>query len=226
MYIVIARRDFPTLALPSGSRVYLVESVLATIEVKSELTSQTLYEALENCASVADLLPNVVAGVLDKLAKERGLKRVGPGSYTHDNPLETARFDLLCRPPGYIFGFTGYKESTKDMTNSIGQWANRRGKQNNIAMRYYPAVIAAEGCVSWRNDIPYSTTSNVICLVSTEKTPLRLLILHLLYALSRKIPTIPDINGVAPNLDVYLQQMKPPPPFEFTVGSTFNKPLV
>jgi hypothetical protein len=44
--IIIARKDFPSLLLPSGSKVYLVESVLATIEVKNRLNSETLPQAI------------------------------------------------------------------------------------------------------------------------------------------------------------------------------------
>ena len=160
------------------------------------------------------------------MADERGLKRIAPGSYTHDNPLETARFDLLARPPGYIFGFSGYKVSAQDMGATISNWAEERDKQGDLAMRHYPAVIAAEGCVAWRNDVPYSTADNVVCFVGKEETPLRLLILHLLYTLSRKIPSVPDVHGIKPNLDVYLWQMKPPPPFEFAIGNTFNKEIL
>ncbi len=221
--IIIARRDFPTLALPSGSKVYLIESVLATIEVKSSLKKQTLIEALENCASVADLSPNVKFGAMELQAGIRGLKKEAPGIYTHENPLLTARFELFGRPISYIFGFSGYKNSAKDMAKCIEKWAERRVKENNIAMRHYPAVIAAEGIVSWRNDDPFSTTENVICLIGKEKTPLRLMVLHLLYTLHRKIPCIPDVFGIVPNLDVYLKQMRPPPQPQFKVGKTLNK---
>jgi len=58
--IAIAARDFPALALPSGSKIYLIEAVHATVEVKSELDGYTLSEALENCASVGDLSTNFV----------------------------------------------------------------------------------------------------------------------------------------------------------------------
>lgn len=73
MDIVIYRNDFPTLKMPSGSKVFLVESVLATIEVKSTLNEKKLLEALENCASVTDLSPNVVSGSRDEKAQELNL---------------------------------------------------------------------------------------------------------------------------------------------------------
>lgn len=220
--IVIARRDFPSLTLPSGSKVYPIESVLATIEVKSELDSQTLNQALENYASVSDLSPNVKTGALDKLAKERGLKKISPGNYRHDNPLETARFDLLARPAGYIFGFRGYKTSIKDLAYAIQDWTKPGVAKRNLAMRHYPAVIATEGCFTWRNAPPYIVHDNIICRVGRDKTPLRILVLHLLFTLSSKILTLPDIYGIMPNLDVYLQQTKPFTT-EMAVGKTFNK---
>jgi len=45
-------------------------------------------------------------------------------------------------------------------------------------------------------------------LISREEVPLRLLILHLLYTLGRNIPSYPDIYGIRPNLEFYLQQIK------------------
>lgn len=220
--LVIARRDFPSLTLPSGSKVYPIESVLATIEVKSELDSQTLNQALENYASVSDLSPNVKTGALDRLAKERGLKKISPGNYRHDNPLETARFDLLARPAGYIYGFRGYKTSIKDLAHAIQDWTKPRVAKGNLAMRHYPAVIATEGCFTWRNAPPYIVPDNIICRVGRDKTPLRILVLHLLFTLSSKILTLPDIYGIMPNLNVYLKQTKPFTT-EMAVGKTFNK---
>jgi hypothetical protein len=179
--IIIARSDFPALSLPSGSKVYLVEAVLATIEVKSRVDKTNILYALENCASISDLFPNVVKGRLAELAKQKDLVKVVSGSYRHENPLETARFDLLGRPVSYIFGFKGYKSNPKELANAISKWTNyRKANNKKIAMRHYPAVIATEGCFSWRNAPPYIIDKNVISRVGTDKNPIRLLILHLL----------------------------------------------
>lgn len=219
--IVIARKDFPALALPSGAKIFLIESVLATIEVKSTLTKQSLHEALDNCASVARLIPNVVAGTMDRLASERGLKKSSPGSWTHDNPMETARFELLARPPSYIFGFRGYESLSKDFATAIVEWAE---SQEQLSMRHYPATICTSGCYLWRNAMPYYVQENVCAFVGREAVPLRLLVLHLLYTLGKKMPTIPDINGIVPNLDVYLQQIPPRENIDHKIGQTFNRP--
>lgn len=220
--IVIARRDFPSLHLPSGTRVYLIESVLATIEVKSTLTSETLRQALDNVASVGRLSPNIVAGTLNKIAAAQGLKKTSDG-YVHTNPLETGRFDLNGRPPGYIFGFAGYSSSTKDIAAAISSWATEFGTRERLAMRHYPALIATAGCIAWRNAPPYTVSNNAISLIGRDENPLRLLVLHLLYTLVRKIPPTPDSYGLAPNLDAYIQQMRPPSDFEFAVGEAFNR---
>ncbi|TDJ27138.1 MAG: hypothetical protein E2O57_06190, partial [Gammaproteobacteria bacterium] len=46
--IVIYRRDFPQLNLPGSTNVFLFESVLATVEVKTKVVRKTFFEALDN----------------------------------------------------------------------------------------------------------------------------------------------------------------------------------
>jgi hypothetical protein len=209
--IVIARRDYPSLILPNRSKLYLVESVLATIEVKSFLDKDLLIGALENCASVADLSPNVKANTIKALAKTMELEEITSGNFMHKDPLVTARFDLIPRPVSYVFAFRGYKESIDDFLQAINQWGQEREQSKNFAMRHIPAVVAAEGCVAWRNAEPYYfKDKNFLCLIGIDKTPLRLLVLHLLYTLNKKVPPIADAYGIQSNLDVYIQQMSPP----------------
>jgi len=222
--IVVSRRDFPSLLMPSGHRVYLIESVLATIEVKTTLNHDSLDEALENCASVSDLVPNVVAGARDEIAKKLNIKKSATGVYIHDDPLITARFNLHGKPVSYIFGFKGYKKnSLNDFATAISDWATERETRDALNMSSFPAVISAEGCFSMRNNPPYSNSKNVLCLTGKDNNPLRFLILHILYTLSRKIPIISDSDGIVPNLDIYLQQMKPPNFSNIGIGEAFNK---
>lgn len=218
--IVIARKDFPALRLPSGSKVYLLESVLATIEVKSKLTKENLFSALDNCMSVSSLNPNVVKGRMDELANRMELTKVAPGKWQHSNPLETARFDLLPRPPSYIFGFKGYPKSTDDFSKAIEEWV---AQQRDISMSDFPALICTEGCYLWRNAKPYILDENVCAFGGVDDVPLRLLVLHLLYTLTKRIPMTPDENGITPNLDAYLLQMPPPENIMFKIGKSYNQ---
>ena len=81
--IVIARSDSPALALPGGDKLYLIESVLATIEVKSHLDAETLSEALNNCASVADLNPCVHGPSKEEVLNNRKIGMKPDKSFYH-----------------------------------------------------------------------------------------------------------------------------------------------
>lgn len=212
--IVISRRDIPSLSLPSGSKVYLVESVLATIEVKSTLNIDTLKESLNNCASVGKLNPEVIGGSREKLAKDMGVV-VKDNRYQHDDIVQYQRFTLYGRPACYVFGFKGYvSASVGEFVKAIHHWGNDRLTKNiPVEMRDIPAVIASEGCYALRIAEPYydPTVPNpgkCLAFAGADDTPLRLLIAHLLYTLQSKIPWVAEAKGIIPNPHVYLQQMR------------------
>ncbi|MFH0834658.1 MAG: DUF6602 domain-containing protein [Patescibacteria group bacterium] len=224
--IVIFRKDFPTLKMPSGSRLFLVESVLAAIEVKSDLRGNNLKMALDNIYSVMDLSPNVIAGIREKIAREKGLEFIKEkGDYQHKEPLETGRFDLIGRPIPYIFGFHGYKKVEK-LREIIQEWGDEKESKEGFAMRHIPAFIFSDKLFGWRNADPYSNARNSLLFLGEHKSPLRFFILHLLYSLHRKIPILPDAYGVKHNLEIYLQQMENPLSREnikFGLFSALNK---
>lgn len=152
------------------------------------------------------------------------MHEVSPGIFQHDDPFITAKFDFLGRPVNYIVGFRGYENSTKDFARCIEQWMEQRlNTQKPLGLIHCPAVIVSKGCYAWRNSEPYQFNQNCMMGIGKDKTPLRLLILHLLYTLSIKIPCQPDYYGVRPNLHVYLQQMEPPIKVERSVGWLKNK---
>jgi hypothetical protein len=57
---VIYKRNYPKLHFGGGISGFLIESVIATIEVKSVLTSQELENAIKAARNSKQLLPNVV----------------------------------------------------------------------------------------------------------------------------------------------------------------------
>ena len=91
--IVIYRRDFPRLNLPGSSDVFLYESVLATIEVRTKLIRKTLFEALDTCASSANLNPDIDPKVLKNIAAQNKLTLNNQNKYVHEHPLLTNRFN-------------------------------------------------------------------------------------------------------------------------------------
>lgn len=198
--VVIARKDSPCLRFSSGHSVYLVESVLATIEVKSELNSGTLSEALENCASVGELQPRVERSSYEAFVQERGASRNDSGALSHPSKLELERLTVAARPATYVFGFTGYSEKLDDFVEVIYGWAKAREKAKlPLGMAHVPAVIASAGCFALSNNEPFESASgNSVqdCLLFTgrEATPLRLLVAHLLYTIQTRVPWSPDAN--------------------------------
>jgi len=58
--IIVYDSRFPTFEIQSGMGIYLLEGVIAIIEVKSTLTRKSLFEALDNTQSLIQLTPGLV----------------------------------------------------------------------------------------------------------------------------------------------------------------------
>ncbi|EMY6776870.1 TPA: DUF6602 domain-containing protein [Vibrio alginolyticus] len=144
--IIIYRDDFPILRTLGTNDVYLVEGVLATIEVKSRLNKETLYEALDNCKSVRDLRPTLIPESLDELTKyvyglEHGDLPVGKQNSVMG----------LVLPPTYIFAYEGYTQSSlNEFLAAINEWYSNIGK-GEYDVTTLPDVIVSKGCVSLKN---------------------------------------------------------------------------
>jgi hypothetical protein len=222
MDLVIYRRDFPLLNLPGGSDRFLYESVLATIEVRPKLVRKTLFDALDACASLSELDPAISEAALANLAEKNALVRNAKGEYVHEDPLLTARFNLVGRPPSFIYGFNGFKTSFRQLAENIELWIKERRKANlNIELKSFPAVIATQGCFGCRNAAPLSAKKNHLFGIGTDAAPIRLIVLNLLYALNRRLRVTTDGYGLRPGLDAYLMQIKPPN-IQYTTGRATN----
>lgn len=213
--IVIARSDSPSLTLPGGDKIYLIESVLATLEVKSFLGAEHLVEALKNCASVADLVPGLhgpsIATVLDK----RNAARTAEGRVFHVNHLEFQRLSTLGYPATYVFGFKGYIENATALLKAIETWLQARDEKGNTTfLRHLPSLIATEGCFAFRNETPFNVSPDdpeqapTHYPAGSDPNPLRLLVFHLLNTLFAKMPWAPDIEGLRMEPRGYLAKMR------------------
>jgi len=220
--LVIYRRDFPLLNLPGSSDRFLYESVLATIEVRPKLVRKTLFDALDACASLSELDPAISEAALANLAEKNDLVRNAKGEYVHEDPLLTARFNLVGRPPSFIYGFNGFKTSFSQLAENIELWIEERRQANlNIEMKSFPAVIATQGCFGCRNAAPLSAKRNHLFGIGTDAAPIRLIVLNLLYALNRRLRVTTDGYGLRPGLDAYLMQIEPPD-IQYTTGRATN----
>ena len=216
--IVIYRRDFPRLNLPGSADVFIYESVLATIEVRTKLVRKTLFQALDTCVSVADLKSGMSPEVLKNIATKNKLTLNHQNQYVHKHPLLTDRFNLIGRPPSFIYGFNGFKTSPGQLNENINIWLEQRQQDNlDIDLKSFPAVVATQGCIGWRNAAPLSANSDHLFGIGADAAPIRLIVLQLLYQLNRRLKVTPDVYGLKPSVDAYLDQMAPPE-IQYTVG--------
>jgi len=221
--IVIYRRDFPRLNLPGSSDVFLYESVLATIEVRTKLIRKTLFDALDTCNSIAKLNPDISKKVLKNIAMQNKLTLNDQNMYVHEHPLLTHRFNLIGRPPSFIYGFSGFQTSPSQLNDNVKIWLEQRQKADlDTDLNSFPAVIATQGCIGWRNAAPLSANSNHLFGIGTDAAPIRLIVFQLLYQLNRRLKVTPDGYGLKPSVDSYLKQMAPPE-IQHTVGKATNK---
>jgi hypothetical protein len=125
--VVISRPEFPVLTSMALSDVFFVESVIATIEVKSKLDKKTLWEALDNSRSVK---------------RHRLLEREDGENSFRDL---MRRFKQL--PATYIFGYTGYRNRLSDLKKAICDWI----ETEDASLAELPNVIVTQGCVVMTN---------------------------------------------------------------------------
>lgn len=155
--IIIYRNDFPILRTFGSSDVYLIEGVIATIEVKSQLNEETLYQALENGKSVRNLIPSFLKESLDHYSNALYSLDVDKLSPTQQNSLMG-----MILPATYIYSYKGYtKSSLQTLKNSINNWHNypdQCGEQDVMVM---PEVITTEGCVVIKNLSNYLNINKV-----------------------------------------------------------------
>jgi hypothetical protein len=156
--------------------------------------------------------------VLVKLAKKNGLKPGPNKSFFHEDPLRTARFELIGRPPAFIFGFSGFKTNYRQLQESLELWIEHRHNDGiETPMKALPAVIASQGSFAWRNAAPLALSNREMLGVGSDPAPVRLIVLQMLYLLNRRLNVTSDGYGLKPSLNAYLSQFSAPK-FEVGVG--------
>jgi hypothetical protein len=209
--IVIYNRSFPRIGLHGTRSDYLYESVLAAFSIRSKYVRKTFFESMDACASMARLVTNVDKSVLVQLARRNGLKPGPNKSFIHEDPIRTARFELIGSPPAFMFGFTGIKTSYRQLQENIEMWIEQRKEAHvDLPMRAFPAVIATQGCFAWRNAAPLALSNREMLGIGNDDAPIRLIILQLLYLLNHRLNVTSDGYGLKPNLSAYLGQFSAP----------------
>jgi hypothetical protein len=145
--IIVYRNDFPVLRTFGTSDIYLVEGVLATIEVKSQLNENTLFEALENGKSVKSLRPSFVMETINYYSNE-----VYSNIFEELTDSQKNSIMGMVLPSTYIYSYKGYTEkSLDDFKNSLDKWHYNLKKYGELDPTLLPEIITTEGCVAQKN---------------------------------------------------------------------------
>lgn len=167
--LIIYEKKFPILTFTESRKVYPIESVVATIEVKSTLSGDNLKAAFDNCKSITDLHPTVEQNQLTEAQIKMG-----------DEAVEWVY------PATYIFAYKHYKENAALFRDAVISWHNESLQQHNITfsaikpslnLLYFPRMTVTEGCIAVRSSntlsIRSASTNNRI-LFAAKKTDYRI----------------------------------------------------
>jgi hypothetical protein len=139
--IIIYDPRFPLLEVETGVGLYYAEGVIATIEVKSTLTTESLREGLENCAAVLSLSGHVKSFhgmnmVAKCLQATKGL-----------TPKDAeAAVKAALKPKTCIFAFTSAL-STSTIAAQVAGWYDARGESASAYDTGLPAIIATQNTI-------------------------------------------------------------------------------
>lgn len=220
--IVIYRKDYPQFNMPGSHDVFIYESVLATIQVSSKLIRKSFFDAMDQCASMGELDPQIEPATRRALALKMEMKADANQQFIHPDPLNTHRFDLIGRPQSFIYAFSGYQTSEKQLADNIDKWIDHYHQDHEaLHMKSLPSVIATQGCFAWRNTVPFTIKNPVLMGIGNDHAPLRLIILQLMHALNRRLQNTSDGYGIRSNITPYLAQFEPPA-ISATVGTALN----
>ncbi len=218
--IVIYRDDYPQFNMPGSHHVFLYESVLATIQISAKLVQKSLFKALDQCASLGELNPVIEPETLRTLAAKMNMKLNDHQQYVHQEPLNTDRFQLIGRPQSFIYGFTGYQTSVKQMAENLNKWIDQYQQHHVLQLKSMPSVIATQGCFAGRNTAPFTMNLPALMGVGNDLAPLRLIIAQLMYSLNRRLHNTRDGYGIRSTISPYLDQFERP-----VISQALGKPL-
>ena len=209
--IVIYRKDYPQFNMPGSHNVFIYESVVATIQVCSKLVRKTFFNALDQCASMGTLEPAIEADTIKTMAAKMRLQLDAQQQYVHEDPINTGRFNLIGRPQTFIYAFTGFQTSDRQLTENLEKWFEHYHQQHDaIQMKSLPSVIATQGCFAWRNTAPFMIKDRILLGIGNDHAPLRLMILQLMQAFNRRLQNTSDGYGIKSSITPYLNQFERP----------------
>jgi uncharacterized protein DUF6602 len=144
--VVVYDSRFPVLRSALGCELYLIEGVIATIEVKSKLNKQKLLESLDNCHSV--MILNTYACKQDLDLSYNKLKSKKKKS--HNDAI--AEIKRSGKPYTYVFSFDGYRRGPNQLCKNVDEWFTSKDRPSIGQYPLLPSVIVAGNVVGVSRD--------------------------------------------------------------------------
>lgn len=181
-----------------GGGLYFAEGVLATIEVKSTLKTESLNESLDNCKSVLDL---AITGEHPHEADARIKQIMGLEKLDYTDAEQ--RFWYRFRPATYIFAFKS--DLTAETTaTKVQEWWQANHFAHSAFFPLLPRVIVTGNAVGIVNDGWLTLQTNLpdgqvqdgpgtsvvtthVMTAFSSKMRFRWLAFHIMYAVSARL---------------------------------------
>ena len=215
--IVIYDSRFPVFEIQSGIEIYLLEGVIATIEVKSILTKKSLFEALENTLSLIQVTPGLVSASASRwMSRAKALQSDG---YSPRDAMRKVGFEFI--PATYIYAFNS-KFRAKGLSTAVNNWCN--SKEHPIVCDDHCAVLpravvggnslgllhdgliqidpGADVIAEWKKDND-SGPNHVMSFWDTKRR-FGWLMIHLLHTVCSRVGLSNAISGAEYGIDQYL----------------------
>lgn len=144
--IVLYDARFPVFEVESGIGLYVIEGVIATIEVKSTITHNTLFEALDNVRSVIELAPHFEPEAWENRVKEKALEGL-----TLSEATRRVTFEVM--PAAFVFGYST-RLRKKALATAVGKWFDKENKPSVSSDRcpILPRIIVAGKTMGFLDD--------------------------------------------------------------------------
>lgn len=214
--IVIFDGRFPVLR-QGDSALFPVEGVIATVEVKSALSDESLHDALDKCHSVMKLSPAFV-----QEDAERFMASAVADGGSREDAIERLVWDLV--PRTYIFGFDGLR-TTESLTQALTGWL-QKGCVGTRNRPFIPSVIVTGGAVgfAWGDPLrirptdpttPIVNDDDVVMASIETTTRFGILACHLLWHIEKRMTLVEGSSPVRRAFNAYV-------PFEEYINSVIR----
>lgn len=138
--IILYDPRFPSFAFKNGQGLYPIEGVLATIEIKSELTTKELRKALDGSLSVLQLPTTVIQDDLVSVLASAGTNEAGKAAISE-------QFFWDSKPRTYIFALRGLG-SADSLAVAMNGWLRSAGFSGTVSRPLLPAVVVSGGAIA------------------------------------------------------------------------------